>query len=149
MDRPEPLDQDLDLRRQDGHLDRLGYVFVGALRVTGEDVIGLLARREHDHRDPGRTVVSPETAGQLESVHVRHVHVGDDEVGHLRADRLERLPSVVRQRHLVPVPGEPGRQKLADLLLVVDEDDAFAGHQLLANCAMRARNSVMLKGFPR
>ena len=128
MERPEALDEDLDLRRQDGHLDRLRDVLVRALRVAGEHVVGLLPRREHHHGDARGPMVGPEAAGELEPIHVRHVHVGDHEVGRLGADHLQRLPAVVGERDLVTVARQPGREQLPDLLLVVHKEDAFPGH---------------------
>ena len=44
------LDEDLDLGGEHGHLDRLGDVFVGALGVAGQDVVGLLACGQHHDR---------------------------------------------------------------------------------------------------
>ena len=126
--RSKPLDQDLDLRLEHGHLDRLGDVLVRALGVTAQHVVRLLARRQHDHGDPRGAVVRSHPPRELQTVHVRHVHVGDDEVGGLRANRFQSLPAVVRHADLIPVARQPGRQQLADLLLVIDEEDAFSRH---------------------
>ena len=78
--RAESPDQDLDLRREHRHLDGLGDVFVGPFCVAGEDVVGLFARGQHDHRDPRRAMVGAHPSGELQAVHVRHVHVRDHEV---------------------------------------------------------------------
>ena len=101
-------------------------VLVGAFRVTGENVVGLLASGEHHDRDPRGAVIGPEPARQLETVHVGHVHVGDHQVRRLRADELERLPAVVRDLDVVAVTRKPGREQLSDLFFVVDEENAFA-----------------------
>ena len=122
-ERLHALEEDLDLRREDGHLDRLRHVLVGALGISRQHVVGLLARGEHHDRQAGGLVVRAESPRQFEAVHVRHAHVRDDEVGHARADGLQSLVAVGRERDLVTLPRQIGRQELADLLLIVDEQD--------------------------
>ena len=100
------LEKDLDLGREHRHLDRLGDVLVRALRVAGQDVVGLLAGRQHHDRHARGAVIGAQAARELEAVHVRHVHIGDDEVGKLRTDLTQRLDPIGRDGDLVATSQE-------------------------------------------
>ena len=61
---------------------------------------------------------------QIEAAHLRHAHVGEDDVGAERVDERERALAAVGDLDLVAVPLEERAQDEADVLFVVDDQDA-------------------------
>ena len=123
-----PAKEQLDLRGEHRELHRLRDVLVGPLRVAGEDVIGLLARRQHDDRQPRGRGFGAQAPGELEAVQVRHRDIGDQEVWPLLADLAEGLIPVGGGRDDVAMLLQERLDQLADLAFVVDEEDTLAGH---------------------
>ena len=64
--------------------------------------------------------------------HLRHAHVGQDDVGPERVDERERRLAAVGHLDLVAVLAEERAQDEADVLLVVDHQDA--SHQVRNYC---------------
>jgi hypothetical protein len=90
--------------------------------------------REHDHRQSAQRCIAADGGQELEAVHLRHHHVGQQEVGPGAADRGQRLRAVAHQLHLVAGLEHP-TQVLAHVGVVVrDHDSSLArtgrGHRL-------------------
>ena len=128
------LSQDrLDLRRQDRQVDRLADVVVGAVGVARQDVLLLFGGGEDDDRRAGGAAILAEAFDELEAVHQRHVHVGDDEVRRpLAFDESQGLDTVRDRLDAVPAFREVDGAELADRVVVVDAEDLLARHAFLS-----------------
>ena len=60
---------------------------------------------------------------QRETVHLRHLHVEDDEVDPAVLERLQRLDAVAGLLRCETLETQPSRQRRPDVLLVVDDQD--------------------------
>ena len=109
-----------DAGRQLLRRERLGEVVVGARLEPGDDVVGVVAGRDHDDRHVARLA---QRAAQLEPVDARQHDVDQHDVGGLAAERLERVlaagglldgPALVLERQL---------HRRADALVVLDGQD--------------------------
>ena len=77
-------------------------------------------------RHGGGARVLTETAGELEAVHVRHHHVGQDEVGAPLLGELERLDAVARDAHVVAGGPQFDLEQPCDERIVVGDEETLA-----------------------
>ena len=115
-----------DARQQLGRVERLDDVVVRADREPLELVGRQPAGRQDDHRDGGGPRVLAELPRELEPVDVGHHHVGEDQVGRLPPDQVERLLTVVRDPHAEPGGGELDLEQPGDERVVVDDEEVLA-----------------------
>ena len=119
----------LDARDDLVEAERLGDVVVAAGVEAGDLVLGLVLRREEEDR---RGVAGAAQAlGDAEPVHVGEHHVEDDQVGFLLEDGRDRLGAVGDGPDLEPGESEARDEQVADVRLVVDDEDARCGHALI------------------
>ena len=148
---PSPQ-QPVDTRQQDGQLERLGQVVVGAGLEPAQYVVGAAARGEHEDRHvlPG----GAQLRRRFEAILAGEHDVEDDDVhGHLLIDeQRQRLLAVAGDRHLVPLGLEVEAQPVGDVRLVLhDEDAAHAdfGCSATASALPAKRGSSRVKVAPR
>jgi hypothetical protein len=92
--------------------------------------VAILIGGDDHHRDVGAGGRRAEAADELGAVEIRHLEVGDDEIGRLIRRVVERQQRVVEGPHLDPVV-ERGRETLEDLEIgdpVVDDRYGLASH---------------------
>ena len=117
-----PTEQRADACQEFIDAERLRLVVVGPQVQRLDLVAFVLADREHDDRG-GRP--RPEPAADLEPADPREVQVEHDEVRSEALREQQGFLAVDRGLHGVP-PGDEGSvQCLADLSLVVDDEDAL------------------------
>jgi hypothetical protein len=136
-----------DQREQAIGAHRLGEIAHRAELLAA--VIAVLHRGQEDHRDVRQRGVGLERGDELEAVHVRHVDVGEDQVGRVLQHLVARADGVGRGAHFVTGRGEVHAQQLAQALVVIHHQD-FRGHWsvLLAGLLHRlAPFRQFLRGF--
>jgi hypothetical protein len=126
VDRPTAPEHGADPSDQLVEAERLRDIVVAPLGEAAEPVLGRVARGQEDdgHVASGR----PQRAAHLEAVDTGQAHVEDDQVGSVTVERSERLRPV---RH--DAGGESGEaqragDKVADVLLVVDDENGRVAH---------------------
>jgi hypothetical protein len=141
-------------RQQFEPVRQLDQVVVGAHREPVHLELGVLARRQHDHRHVAQQVVLAVGADHLEAVGARHHQVLQD---HGRAQRARRLVRAAGVGDVVQfdvgLPGQHAPDRFDDDELVVDQQDAHAGRggvcRVVQVCAVgmhRWRGSHELEG---
>jgi hypothetical protein len=104
-------------------LERLHHVVVRARLVPGLHVVGERLGRAADDRDAGRRRVGPQTADQLQPVHLRHHHVDDHGGGVDLARQLQGLCAAGGRHHHVPLELEAELQERRHGRVVIDDED--------------------------
>ena len=107
-------------RDQLARIERLRQVVVGAQLETDDAIDVGAVRGEHDHRHR-QAVAQP--AQHLEAAERGQHHVEDHQVERMRllGEPLERLGAVAHQRHLEALAGQVLGEHLAELAVVVDD----------------------------
>ena len=108
--------------------ERLHEVVVAAEREAAHLVLGAVAGGEEQHRRAAAVGAQP--PAHLEAVEVGEHHVEHDQVGPHRRDRVERLATVRGGVDLEADVPQRGVEHRAEVLLVVDEQQAFLGHRV-------------------
>ena len=146
-------EQAVDAREEDGQLERLGEVIVGAGLEPAQHVVGAAAGGEHQDRHvlPG----GPQLRGRLETVLAGQHDVEDDDVERLVAfeQQGQRLLAVVGHGDVMAFGLEVEAQAVGDVRLVVhDEDAAHAGFDrsttVSASPANRGSSTVNVAPWP-
>ena len=116
------------LHRHAQLLDRevLRQVVEGALADGRDRRLDRGERGDHDHGQRGIELVR--AAEQLHAVHLGHLQVGEEEIGPLGLQQLERAPRVAGGEAAVLAALEHPHAVLHHVGLVVDDQDAGAGH---------------------
>ena len=125
------LQQDLDARDDLFDVDRLGEVVLDAQLEPADLVLDVGLRRQEDERDRRPVGVLLEPLDELEAVHLRHLGVGDDEVGRRGLDLAERVEPVDRGRDVEAGLLQADFENAKALGVTVDEKEALLGHLLL------------------
>src|SRR5262245_9563120 len=114
----------LDLAAQDRRGERLDQVIVGACLRGFDHKLLVAAAGEQEERTPPNDRMTAHRAQQPESVHLRHVIVGDDQIDRLQRRRFHRLLAVLG---LVDVADADFFQRhpshLSDAVLIVDNEN--------------------------
>jgi membrane protein len=109
--------QPVELRQLEG----LPQVAEGAARAAGgEGVLGEEAGRDQD-RERGRD--PPQRAGGGDTVHAGHLHVADRQIDALCPRDPKPVVAAGGSDHLVAAQGQGEHEHLADVRLVVDDQD--------------------------
>lgn len=120
------LDRVADRASQAGAVDQpLEEVVLGALLERAQRQIFIVQPREHDDRHRGRSLVRPDNG--LQAARVGQREIEEDDVGLLRAERLERLRQVIYLCHLgahPPILRQQLAQEARITWVVLDEEDA-------------------------
>ena len=128
---PMQLEEHVGLAPQDVRLDRLVEEVDRAGLVALEHAV-LVARAggDEDDRHVARALAAAHQLGQLEAVHLRHLHVEQRQRDVVHEQQLERLGARARLQQLDVVAAQQRRQREQVLLEVVDEQalDASALH---------------------
>jgi hypothetical protein len=124
-------------RDEQAHLverEGLHQVVEGALlhRLDGPGDGGIGGHQDDLRVRPARA----QLAQQREAVHAGHAHVGEHELDRLGREHAQRFGRVRRAQHAVAEPAEVGREVVADVLLVVD--DEHGRHRRDATSPLRA-----------
>jgi len=117
-----PPEADPDPGQQLVEGERLDQVVVGAGVEPDHPVGDGVAGRQQDHRQP--VVGGPQAADHLQPAQPRHHHIEDHQIGRRVADRRQGRRPVAGERDLEPLEHQPPTQRRADLLVVVDHQDA-------------------------
>jgi hypothetical protein len=81
-------------------------------------------RAEKEDRHPRDRGVGPQRGDELQAGHARHVVVAEDEVGRRLENRVSGSDAVFGQPHRVAGGAQMKRRQLADVCVVVDDQDA-------------------------
>ncbi len=135
--------QRVDACHQLGEREGLGDVVVGA-DVEADHLVDL--RTLGGEHEDGRRHLLSQDAADLEPAELGQHQVEQDEVGTDAARLGERLRPGPRLADLVPLLDEVVAQRLADVGLVLDHEDAF-GHQRFRACvsAMPVATALMVR----
>ena len=113
-----------DAREQLARVEGLGEIVVRS-ELEADDAVRLLAhRREHDDRHVG---LAPHPACEVEPTLPRQHQIEDDEVEMGVRPSPPRLARVAHGGHPEPVALEEAGQQLADLAVVVNDQDVLGG----------------------
>src|SRR4029453_12511952 len=104
----------------------LGEVVVGAELHRFHRARYLLEAGGHDHLRRLPALLG-QTAQHLDALEPRHLHVEDEHVGRVVAQPLERGLAVTHALHCVPLPRQLAHEELAEVLLVVGDQDTDRG----------------------
>ena len=104
-----------------GDVERLGDEVAGAFPHGGHGALNGGVGGDHDDVQEGVQML--ELPEQLHPVELRHLDVGDHDIGGLVPKLVERLEAVAGQAHGAAAGGEDLPEQLADLWLVVDHKD--------------------------
>ena len=121
LQRADTAQQGADARRELLGRERLGEVVVGPGLEAGDDVVGVVARRDHDDGDVARAA---QRAAQLEPVDAREHDVDEHDVGHLLGERLDRLLAGARPLDRPTLVLERQLDRFADPLVVFNGQDS-------------------------
>ena len=123
--RAAPVEHVLDAGQQLLVVVGLGQVVVRPALQPPDLVADLALGRDHDHGDLRGRELRPQMVADLESVHVRHHEVQQDQVGQFGTGHLHGLTTVGGGERLVsPLLQQEGEDP-PDVWLVVDDEDAF------------------------
>src|SRR5690606_13611557 len=114
-------------------LERLGDVVVGACLHGFDGQVVTAVRAHHDHRRVA--AFGPQGGEQIHAAHARHANIGDDEVGAEAVDEGHGLLTIFGRLDLVALSTQEGAQDQAQILLVVDDQNALhrgQGTQILS-----------------
>ena len=116
----DALDASQQLTRAEG----LDEIVVGA-HLDAHDAVGLLtARGKHQHRNvgPGTQVTT-----EHQTIGVGQHQIQHDQVDGVALQRLRHLAAIARRHGIEPVANQIVHQQLANLGIVVDDEDAVLG----------------------
>ncbi|MNF95933.1 hypothetical protein D3C84_787050 [compost metagenome] len=99
---------------------------------------------DHHHRQRLQTVVATQQADQLDTIHSRHVDVGDQQVEILAAQGVPTVHAIDRNCHLITAITEQFALQLANGQRVIDHQDALA--RGLAGVTLAALNALQAAG---
>ena len=102
-------------------VERLGDVVVRAQLEGPDHILVAVARSRHDDRQLGERARAAQLGEHLEAVHPGHHHVEEHEIEGLGGDQRQGGGSVRGDRDRVAAPGQPARQHVAVVLVVVDD----------------------------
>ena len=102
-------------------LERLADVVVGAGLHRLEREVDAAVRAHHDHGR--RVLLRLQRREQIETVHLGHPDVGEDDVRAERVHERERRFAAVGDLHVVAMALEKRLQDEADVLFIVDDKD--------------------------
>ena len=113
----------MDARNEFFGLERFTDVIVRAESKAADFHLRLIARREKDDGDVARArILFNQTAG-VQSIHLRHHHVQDHQVGQGFFSLLDSLASVLRRQHTIPLALQATlNQRTIDRLVVRHEN---------------------------
>ena len=89
------------------------------------------ARCQHDGRDAAGAGVLLEAPAQLQPRKLRHVIIGNEQVGVLVLGHFERFLPVARRQHAKSRVAQLQRYDMQDVLLVVRDENGFFDHDAL------------------
>ena len=98
----------------------LGHVVVGADLQAAQDILFLVARRQHDDRRLG---IVTDAAADLEAVNLRQVAVEQDDIRALGLPALQRLLSVDGGEDVVPLAPQRIRHQVQQIDVVVNDQN--------------------------
>jgi hypothetical protein len=122
-----PLDQLLDV-------EGLGHVVGDPVLHQPDRLVDLAVGGHYDHRDIG--IELGDGAGQLVALHLRHPHVGDDEIEHVLADEAQPLVAVGRGDHVIALALEARAQHPLHADVIVDNEHLWPGRLLHQNSSI-------------
>ena len=108
------------------HLEGLYDVVIGTQFQTGYLVHGLALGRNHDDRHARARVT--DFTDDLPAVHDRHHHVEQHHIGIFRLPLGQADRTVFRFGNVIALALEVQAQQLADVLIVLDDQDFFIAH---------------------
>ena len=133
-------EDDVHAREQLADEDGLREVVLDAELEPADLVLDRALRREEDDRDARPLAALPEAADERVAVELRQLRVGDDEVGRLVLDHLERGRAVVRARDVVASLAQADLEDPHAARVGVDEEDLLLRHETPGKDRPRARS---------
>src|ERR1035437_1771391 len=113
-----------DARHQFGAVEGLGDVIHAAALEGANDQSLVVGRRKEDNGDLSPISILPDSAANLESVHLRHQKVEQDEVGPAHRQPLEGLEPAGRGQNLETEFAQGSAHDLDIGLLVIHDKQA-------------------------
>ncbi|MNV47334.1 hypothetical protein D3C71_1392000 [compost metagenome] len=120
--RLSPAQHVTDAGKQFARFERLGQIVIGAHLQPQHAVDRLAARGQHDHR---RARARAQVAAQGQAVFARQVEVEHDQVHVLALQHLAHALAIAGRAHLVAGAAELFGQQLADVVVVVDDQQSM------------------------
>ena len=146
-------EQPLDPRQQDGQIERLGQIVVGARLESAQDVVGVRTRRQQHDRD--ETARRPQPPHDLETVEARQHDVEQHDVEGVGADApvvekpLQGVLAVVldvgREPLRLEIELQPGRE----MFFVFDDEDTVHDFKGSSRVNVLPRSAPRLSAYAR
>jgi len=121
----------VDSRHDEGQVQRLGDIIVGALFESLDGVVVGIAGGHHDDGQLGQRAFLSQSPQDFESIDLGHHDVEQHEVEGVRFERLEGLEAALGGADRVPFAEEVARQDVAVELVVIDDEDRPRGLRCL------------------
>ena len=136
------LDRPLDHHHQPIRLERLFDEVIGAALQRGHRRLDIAVARDHHHRQVGVDLLDHLQQFQPVQTAALHPDVEDRQRGLPCADRRQGLVGIGGHAHGVPLILEQARNQIADVRLVVDDQNVGTGRSHLASLIRRRRSGA-------
>jgi hypothetical protein len=103
--------------------ERLGHVVVGAQAKAADAILVGRQRGQEDHRQGRQLGAGAQRLDQRPAIHLRHHHVGDQQVGRRHQGPGQRVLAVGRREDGVAAFLEDGRDHPKDPRIVVGDEN--------------------------
>jgi hypothetical protein len=91
-----------------------------------DDAIDILLQRR-EQNDGHARALRPQVAAHVEARAVRQHHIEHDEVDMIGGEPVAQLPAVCREQHAEALALDIAGEQLADLRVVIDDENALRG----------------------
>ena len=128
------LEARADARLEQHRIDGLGQVVLGTQLDAAHDALDPFERGRDDDGQVAQLQVVLQLLEYLEAVHLRHLHVEQEQVERFAPKHLERDAAVLRGRDAVTLLLQAARQEQPVDLVVVDDEQPGAAASALTHC---------------
>ncbi len=132
--------------------ERFREVVVGSEIHAAPGTRSVVECGKEDKRNFGKTRLGPQGLEHGETVHLRHHHVAQDEIGRIAARQLQAHAAVFRSGRGVALDLQHQHDVVADAGLVLDDEDflcGLVGHQCTpTGCLTVRKGSITVNRVP-
>ncbi len=113
------------LESVEGLVEESGHAgFEGADAVTG-----IIEGGEHQNRNPGRVVAAFQEPCRLQTIHLRHHEIHEDQVGFTLHGNIDRLPSISGLNQVIgTIFQRRANSQAIDLVVIGNQDERRITH---------------------